>query len=152
MNRIPSYQEYVDFINRQQTIVPSAYPGSQFSQPQAMNVLPPQQVVQANGKASISALKMSPNSSVLIMDTTAPIVWLCTSDGLGNVTPIPYDIAPHKDKSEPDVSDFEKRLSDVENRVSRWEEMNYAKPNAGSYKPKQDTRNGGSNQADQTKG
>lgn len=152
MNRIPSYQEYVDFINRQQMgAVPAAYPGSQFSQqPAAPNVLPPQQVVQANGKASIGALRMSPNSSVLIMDTTAPIVWLCTSDGLGNVTPIAYDIAPHKDTPAPDVSSFENRLSAVENSVngiiSRLEEMTNAtvKSNAGSSKSKQSSGNGGS--------
>ena len=153
MNRIPSYQEYVDFINRQQMggAMPAQYPGSQFSQqPAASNVLPPQQVVQANGKASISALRMSPNSSVLIMDTTAPIVWLCTSDGLGNVTPIASDIAPHKDTPTPDVSSFEQRLSAVENSVSgiitKWEEMTNAgtKSNAGGSKSKQSSGNCGS--------
>lgn len=146
MGRIPSYQEYVDYVNRQQ--MPASYPGSQFlPQPQAPNILPPQQVVQANGKASISAIRMSPNSSVLIMDTTAPIVWLCTSDGLGNVTPVAYDIAPHKDTPAPDVSSFEQRLSTVENNVSniisKWEEMTNAKPNAGSSKSKQNSGNAG---------
>lgn len=43
--------------------------------------LPPQQILQANGKASIDAIRMSPNSSVLIADTTEPIVWKCVSDG-----------------------------------------------------------------------
>ena len=64
-----------------------------------VNVLPPQQILQANGKTSINMLQMSPNSSVLIADTTAPIVWRCVSDGLGNVTSEAFDIVPHKDEA-----------------------------------------------------
>ena len=79
------------------------------------NVLPAQQVVTANGKASIDALRMSPNSSVLILDTTAPLVWLCTSDGLGNVTSVPYDITQHKE--EPPENAFEKRLAAIEEKL-----------------------------------
>ena len=44
------------------------------------NTLPPQQILQANGKASIDALRMSPNSSVLIADQTQPIVWRCAQN------------------------------------------------------------------------
>ena len=89
------------------------YPGMQ--QP---NALPQQQVVQANGKASIDALRMAPNSSVLIMDKTAPIVWLCTSDGLGNVTSVPYDIIPHKDPAPIDVNGLEDRIRRLEERLN----------------------------------
>ena len=148
MNRIPSYQEYMEFVNRQQM---GAYPNPQPQMGVQTNVLPPQQVLQANGKASINALRMSPNSSVLIMDTTAPLVWLCTSDSLGNVTSIPYDITAHKDTPTPDVNSFESRLVAVENSVSgilqRWEEMTNAspKPNVGSSKSKQSNGNSGSN-------
>ena len=101
-------------------------------------MLPPQQVLQANGRTSISSLKMSPNSSALIMDTTAPIVWLCTSDSLGNVTPTAYDISPHKDVAESQASDFETRLSAVERSIIEMRGgMNDVKPNAGSSKSKQ---------------
>lgn len=84
--------------------------------PYQQNVLPPQQVLQANGQASISAIRMAPNSSALVMDTTAPIVWLCTSDSLGNVTPVPYDITPHKAEA-PAESGLEARLASVEASV-----------------------------------
>ena len=99
---------------------PALYPG--MAQPQQQNMLPQQQVVQANGKASIDALRMAPNSSVLIMDNTAPIVWLCTSDGLGNVTPVPYDITPHKDPPPVDVNGMEERIANIEGILKRWEE------------------------------
>ena len=96
------------------------------------NVLPQQQVLQANGKASIDALKMAPNSSALIMDTTAPIVWLCTSDSLGNVTSMPYDIAQHIE--EPEDDPLEKRLESIESQLN---EIINAKSNAFNVKPKQ---------------
>ena len=81
--------------------------------PQAtqQNVLPPQTVIQVNGKASVDALRMSPNSSVLLMDTTEPVVWLCTSDGLGNVTSVAYDITLHHDTPPVDTINLENRLT-----------------------------------------
>ena len=79
------------------------------------NMLPAQQVVTANGKESVDKLRMAPNSSVLVMDTTAPIIWLCISDGLGNVTSEPWDISPHKE--EPQESEIEKRLAALEDQL-----------------------------------
>ena len=93
------------------------------------NVLPQQQVLQANGKASIDAIRMAPNSSVLIMDQNDPIVWLCTSDGLGKVTSIPYDITPHKEPPPVDVHGMEERIANIENILMRWEEKINGKSN-----------------------
>jgi len=78
------------------------------------NVLPPQNVIQVSGKESVYAIRMSPNSSVFLMDTTAPIVWLCTSDGIGNVTHVPYDISLHQDEPEVNVNSLENRISNIE--------------------------------------
>ena len=93
------------------------------------NFLPAQQVVQANGKSSIDALRMAPNSSVLILDTTAPMVWLCTSDGLGNVTPIPYDITPHEEVKQ--EADLEKRIAAIEEKIE--EVLNGKSNDGGTY-------------------
>lgn len=151
INRIPSYQEYVTFLNSQGMSMGGPQYSQQPMQQSQMtgsNVLPPQQVLQANGRASINALRMSPNSSVLIMDSTAPMVWLCTSDGLGNVTPVPYDITPHKDTPAPDFGSFESRLVAVETGLNgiteKWEELMHEKSNAGSPKPKSNVRDVGS--------
>lgn len=112
--------------------------------PQPQNVLPAQQVLQANGKQSIDGLRMAPNSSVLVMDTTAPIVWLCTSDGLGNVTSAPYDITPHKDAKPAEIGDLETRLAAVEKNVTqimeKWRNSNAESDDAGA-KSKQIVRN-----------
>ena len=83
------------------------------------NILPPQQILQANGKQSIDMLRMSPNSSVLIADITAPIVWRCISDGLGNVTSEPFDIVPHKDEKQIE----QENIADISARLRRLEDI-----------------------------
>lgn len=82
------------------------------------NVLPQQQIPQANGKASIDMIRLAPNSSILIADTTAPIVWRCTSDSLGNVTSEPFDIVPHKDEAQIQQESLEQRISRLEAIIS----------------------------------
>ena len=107
------------------------------------NVLPQQQILTANGKTSIDALKMSPNSSCLIADTTAPIIWKCVSDGLGNVSAEAYDISVHVDKPPVDLNSLESRVASIEQLVANMRGNNDGKPN-----PKQsnDKRNQGTNQ------
>lgn len=83
--------------------------------------LPPQQILQANGKASIDAIRMSPNSSVLIADTTEPIVWKCVSDGLGNVTAEAFDITHHKTEAEVEKENTNNLLTDISMRLERLE-------------------------------
>ena len=97
------------------------------------NILPPQQILQANGKSSIDALRMSPNSSVLIADNTAPIVWRCVSDGLGNVTSEPFDIIPHKSQEQIDRDNLSVTIQNIENRLKKLEgdyEQSFIKRNA----------------------
>jgi hypothetical protein len=117
---------YYDYIRQSMGQTP------QPAQQQA-NVLPAQQVIQVAGRQSIDTLQMSPNSSVLIMDTSAPIVWLCVSDGLGKVTATAYDITVHQDTPPFDVAGFagdvEKRLQALEKRFVEVD-INAGKPDA----------------------
>lgn len=83
--------------------------------------LPPQQILQANGESSIKAIRMSPNSSVLIADTTQPIVWKCVSDGLGNVTAEAFDITHHKTEEEVEKENTNNLLTDISKRLERLE-------------------------------
>ena len=98
--------------------------------------LQPQQVVQVNGKASVEQLKLAPNSSLLAMDTTAPIVWLCKTDSVGAIFAQPYDITPHVEKPPVDVNALEERLIAIETMIAEMEKKN-DKPNASIPKPKQ---------------
>lgn len=55
---------------------------------------------------------MSPNSSMLVLDETAPIIWYAQTDGAGYLTVTPFDITPHQ--VQPQVN-----LNDLVNRVSK---------------------------------
>ena len=90
--------------------------------------LPAQQIIQVNGKASVDTIQLAPNSSVLVMDTSAPLVWMCVSDGVGRVTAVPYDISIHQEP-QADISPMEKRMEAVESALTRLE----AKFNEKSY-------------------
>lgn len=83
--------------------------------------LPPQQILQANGKASIDSIRMSPNSSALIADTTQPIVWKCISDGLGNVKAEAYDITPHKTEEQVEKENLNSTLNEINERLKKLE-------------------------------
>lgn len=84
-------------------------------------VLPQQQILQANGKASIDALRMAPNSSVLVADQTAPIIWKCVSDSLGNVSATAFDVTPRKTESEIEKENLMNTLKDIVDRLTRLE-------------------------------
>lgn len=97
-----------------------------------------QQIIQVNGKASVDTIQLAPNSSVLLMDTTAPMVWMCVSDGVGKVSATAYDIKVHEEKPPVDVATMEERISKLEKIISEMEEKQNAKSYADSFKPKQD--------------
>ena len=96
-------------------------------QPIQQNILPQQQIMQTNGKPTFDTFRMSPNSSILIADTSAPIVWKCTSDGLGNVSSEAFDITPHKDASVLDATSITAILTEMNTRITKLEEMNNEK-------------------------
>ena len=82
---------------------------------------------------------MPPNSSVLLMDTTAPIVWLCISDGVGKVKATPYDIKEHVEEVQPTVDNLEiieNRLERIEKTLEEMEKKANGKSNGGNSKSK----------------
>ncbi len=91
---------------------------------QANPQLQPQQVIQVNGKASVDQLKLAPNSSLLAMDTTAPIVWLCKTDSVGAIFAQPYDITPHVEKPPVDLDALEEKIANIEAILAGMEKKN----------------------------
>ena len=86
--------------------------------------LPRQEIIRVNGENGAKAYQMAPNSSALLMDETAPLVWLIQTDGAGYKTAVPYTIAPYQSQPVPD-------LNAMEERIKRLEEMlNGKKPDA----------------------
>lgn len=73
-----------------------------------------QQIIRVNGENGARALQMQPNSSVLLLDETAPIVWLAQTDGAGYKTVSPYKIEPYKVEVKNDLKDLTDRISRLE--------------------------------------
>ena len=99
-------------------------------------ILPQQQIIQVNGKASVDSIQLAPNSSILVMDTTAPIVWMCVSDGVGRVTSTPYDISVHKEEPPVDVKSIEQRLAAIEGTIAEMEGRLNVKSDVSKFKSK----------------
>ena len=94
-----------------------------------------QEVVRVNGKNGAEAYQMAPNSSILLLDETAPIIWLKTTDGASYPTVTGYMISPIKEKPVIEDSGVYARL---EERIKKLEDMVNAKSDvtrAKSSKP-----------------
>jgi len=84
-----------------------------------------QKVVEVSGKNGAEAYMLAPDSSALLLDNTAPIVWLVKTDGAGYKTCVPYDISPHEAE---EVTQYKS----LEERIAKLEESINAKPNVKS--------------------
>ena len=92
------------------------------------------EVIKVNGRAGADTFKMGANESVLLLDTTQPMVWLAQTDGAGYKTLTPYDISPHIEEKQED------KFKALEDRISRLEEKIDAKQSntsANGRKPEQ---------------
>ena len=89
-----------------------------WSQMQNINSLPHYEVIQVSGENGVDAFQMGPNSSVILADTTAPLIWLVRTDGAGYKTKIPYDIMPHQSAERIDFSSLEQRITQLEEIVN----------------------------------
>lgn len=78
----------------------------------------PQEVIKVNGKGGVDAFQMPPNSSALLLDTTASIVWLVQTDGAGYKTSTPYDIVPHVSEEEVQFKSLEERIAKIEEKIN----------------------------------
>lgn len=90
--------------------------GGGFQQPQMMQQqqMPKTSIIHVNGIQGANAFQMAPNSDVLLLDDTAPIIWLAQTDGAGYKTVTPYDITPHQEQQAIDLSSLEARIKKLE--------------------------------------
>lgn len=89
-----------------------------------------QEVIKVNGRGGANAFNLAPDSSVLLLDTSAPIVWLVQTDGAGYKTLTPYDITPHEEVQQENV------YKSLEERISKLEETINAKSDTTNAKRK----------------
>lgn len=103
---------------------PYQSPFNQYQQ-QTMPPMPRQEILKVNGRNGIDMLNMSPNSSLLALDSTAPIVWLVQTDGAGYKTPTPYKIEPYQEPKQNDNTnaDIMSAFNSLDARVAKLEGM-----------------------------
>lgn len=95
--------------------MPNYYPASFSRQAQGQSPPPPQmEVIVVHGQGGADAFQMGPNSSVLLLDDTAPVVWLKKTDGAGYATLIDYDITKREHPAEPDYNALMDRIAKLE--------------------------------------
>lgn len=85
--------------------------------PQVYNTMK-QEVVRVNGENGARTFQMPPNSSVILMDESAPLIWLCVTDGAGYKTITPYDISPHEVEKPIDMKSLVERIQKLEDRIN----------------------------------
>lgn len=96
------------------------------------------EVIKVHGEEGAKAYQLPPNSSVLLLDETAPVVWLKTTDGASYPTTIGYKIEPlAKQQVFNDVNykSLEDRISNLERLISN--EKSYAGSSQRQQQPKQ---------------
>lgn len=77
-----------------------------------------QEIVKVNGQNGARAFQMAPNSSALLLDESAPIIWLVQTDGAGYKTEVPYSITPYQAQPEPDYNSLDERISRLEEIIN----------------------------------
>lgn len=90
--------------------------------PQITMPAPQMQVIKVSGENGAEAFQMGPNSSALLLDETAPIVWLVQTDGAGYKTKTPYDIAIHTPEPSPEMKTIDERFTSIDKRLKSLEE------------------------------
>lgn len=72
-------------------------------------------IVEVNGINGANAYAIAPNSSVMLLDTSAPIAYIKTTDGNGYANVAAYDLVPHKEQTTSNLEERIKRLEDLLN-------------------------------------
>lgn len=116
---------------------PGGYFGQLAQQPfqNMQNFQQKYEVIHVNGRSGAEAFQMPPNSQVLLLDETAPIVWFKSTDGAGYPTLTAYDIVPAQTAEQKEAN----RYDALEQRISTLEVLiaSGSKSNSRGSKPKQ---------------
>lgn len=82
------------------------------------------EVVSVNGEQEANSYPIPPNSSILMLDSTQPVVWLKITDAASYPTVTGYEITPIKKPVTPveqsyDFTKLEERIANLERRLER---------------------------------
>lgn len=108
-----------------------------FAQPNYMQPQPQQNIIKVHGFEGAQAFNMAPNSNVLLLDESNPIIYIKTTDGAGYPTIKAFAITPYQEKSQPDFQSLEARITRLEevlNNESNTTNTNQSKSTSKSNK------------------
>ena len=88
------------------------------------NYAPHYEIIQVNGRAGAENFRMGPNSNYLLLDNSAPIIWLVKTDGSGLLTAIPYDYTLHQEAQPIDVNALALRVQQLEEELNNVRQSN----------------------------
>lgn len=97
------------------------------------------EVTRVNGRAGAENFRMAPNSNYLLLDTTAPIIWLVQTDGSGLLTATPYDYTLHQEIPPVDVNALAMKVQQLEEELANVRQSNVGY-NKQSKKQQQPTK------------
>lgn len=129
---------YNNYDGRNQNISPyNYYNPMNFNQlnSNGMNIknLPHYEVIRVNGRAGAEAFQMGENSSVLLLDETANIIWFAQTDGAGYKTLTPFTITPYIEQQPVDINTLNDKVAQLENMIAEIKEaVSCGKPNTGT--------------------
>lgn len=103
---------------------PNPFMNYQQPLPQPASIQPRYEIIHVNGRNGAEAMQMAPNSNALLLDDTAPIVWLAQTDGAGYKTLSAFDISPHEEKPAVDLSSLETRIAKLEEKINESNNAN----------------------------
>lgn len=86
-----------------------------------------QQITRVNGRAGAEMYQLAPDSSILLLDETEPIVWVKISDGGGYCTVKPFALNEYKEPKPVDIQSLEDRIKRLEEAVNEQSNSNNAK-------------------------
>lgn len=99
------------------------------------------EIIRVHGEEGAKAYQLPPNSAVLLLDDTNPILWFKSTDGAGYPQVTAYDISPHVETREIvpqqsyDYQALEERISKLERR------LNNGKSYSGNVRQAQSSEN-----------
>ena len=90
---------------------------------------PQMHVIRVSGENGVDAFQMGPNSDVLLLDETAPIVWFVQTDGAGYKVKTAYDVSLHN-PGPTETEIMSDRFASIDKRLKTLEEALLDEPNS----------------------
>lgn len=100
------------------------------------NLYPQKQTItRVNGRAGAEMYQLAPDSSVLLLDESAPVVWVKMSDGAGYSTIKGFGLTEYKEPKPVDFQNLEERITKIEETINGQSNNSNAGKQSTKLKP-----------------